>query len=48
MPATPERVKAAMDAIKEGRSYDPGPYYLGEPFEDVIADIIANPVAKKQ
>lgn len=47
MPATPEKIKAAMDAIKEGRDYAPDPYYIGEPYQDVLADIIAHPVAGK-
>ena len=47
MPATPEKMKAAIDLHAAGKEYAPEPYYLGEPFEEVMADIIANPKVKK-
>lgn len=46
IPALPEKVKAAIDAKKAGMDYAPQKYYLGDDFEDVLDDIIANPVGR--
>jgi len=45
IPATPDKVKAALAAKAKGESYEPKTYYLGEDFNDVLEDIKANPVA---
>lgn len=44
IPATPERVKAGMDAIAAGEAYAPDPYFFGKSFDDVMDDIMENPV----
>ncbi|MDR1028828.1 MAG: molybdopterin-dependent oxidoreductase [Clostridiales Family XIII bacterium] len=44
LPATPERILAALDARKEGKELKPGKWYLGEDFSDIVADIRANPI----
>ena len=44
LPATPEKVKAAMEAKKEGKDLVPAPYYLGTPMYEVLEDIRNNPV----
>ncbi|MDR2109503.1 MAG: molybdopterin-dependent oxidoreductase [Coriobacteriales bacterium] len=44
LPATPEKVKAALEAQASGEEKLPEPYYLGADFWDVIEEIRANPV----
>ena len=48
MPATPDKIKAAVAARKEGRDNKPKPYCLGDSFDDVMADIAAHPVTVKR
>jgi len=47
IPATPEKVKAAIQAVKAGKNIAPARYYLGGDFYDVVDDIKANPVEVK-
>lgn len=44
LPATPEKVRAAMEAKAAGKDLTPAPYYLGDPFDEVMKDIRDNPV----
>jgi aldehyde oxidoreductase len=46
MPATPDKIKEGLQALARGEMYDPEPYYLGEDFDEIMDDIIANPVEK--
>ncbi len=48
LPATPEKVKAAMDAKAKGQPLVNGPYYMGGDFHERIAYKLANPVAVEQ
>ncbi len=45
IPALPAKVKAGLDAIKEGKKpYAPAKYFLGSDLYDELEDIKANPV----
>ena len=45
LPALPEKVKAGIDAIAEGREpYKPEKYYLGGDMYDELEEIAENPV----
>jgi aldehyde oxidoreductase len=44
LPATPEKVRAALDAKARGESVAPARYYLGGDFDDVVDEIKANPL----
>ena len=44
LPATPDKVKAAIDAKAAGKDYAAEPYYFGCDPEDMLAYIKANPV----
>lgn len=46
IPATPQRVLAAMTAKAEGRESKPEPYYLGTSFEDALAEAAAHPLSE--
>ncbi|MGI6404786.1 MAG: molybdopterin-dependent aldehyde oxidoreductase [Oscillospiraceae bacterium] len=47
LPATPEKVKAGLEALEKGEVAPPLPYYLGGDFYEKIDEIKANPVAVK-
>ena len=42
MPAKPEKIKAAMEAKKEGKEIKPDKYFLGSDLFDEIEDIVEN------
>jgi len=45
LPARPDKVKAGLDAIKEGKKpYEPKKYFLGSDMYEELEDIKANPV----
>ncbi len=44
IPATPAKVKAALEAKSEGKSYAPGKYFLGSDLYEELENIKANPV----
>lgn len=44
LPARPAKVKAALEAKKEGKELKPQKYYLGKDFEDVLDDIKNTPI----
>ncbi len=44
LPATPDKVKAAIDALKEGKEIKPDKYFLGSDLFEELAEIQANPV----
>ena len=44
LPARPDRVLAAIEAKAAGKDATPEKWYFGESFEDLVADIKANPV----
>jgi aldehyde oxidoreductase len=44
LPATPEKVKAALDAKAAGKDQTPEKWYLGGDFYDTLDDIKANPI----
>jgi aldehyde oxidoreductase len=44
MPAKPEKLKAAVEALKAGKELKPDPYYLGPDLFEVLDDIAQNPV----
>jgi aldehyde oxidoreductase len=45
LPATPDKIKAGLDAIKEGKKpYEPAKYFLGSDLYDELEKIKANPV----
>ena len=44
LPATPDKIKAAVEAKKEGKEYNIPEYYFGIDFDEYLDDIIANPV----
>lgn len=44
LPATPDKVKAAMEAKAAGKELKPDKYYLGPELYDVLEDIEENPV----
>ena len=47
LPATPEKIKAGLDALASGQEiYSPGPYNLGSDFYKTVADIAENPVVR--
>ncbi|MBN1381177.1 MAG: molybdopterin-dependent oxidoreductase [Deltaproteobacteria bacterium] len=48
LPAKPEKVKAAIEAKAADKEYAPAKYYLGQDFDEVLADIKANPAEKKR
>jgi len=45
LPATPDKILAALDAKGKGKELKPEKYYLGEDFDDVVAYVKANPVS---
>ena len=45
LPATPEKVKAEMEAVANGTTTMPEKYYLGPDMYEVLDDMIAHPVA---
>ncbi len=44
LPATPDKVKAGLEAKKLGKDIKPAKYYLGTDFEDELEYIKANPI----
>ena len=44
IPATPEKVKAAMEAKAAGKDLTPEPYYLGDPLYEELERIKKNPI----
>jgi len=44
LPALPAKVKAAMDARKNGQIIKPNKYYLGTEFEDMLDEIANEPI----
>ena len=44
LPATPEKVKAGLEAKARGEEIKPEPYFLGSDFDETVEDIINNPV----
>jgi aldehyde oxidoreductase len=44
LPALPAKVKAALDAKREGKDMTPPKYYLGPDFEDTLDEIRDNPI----
>ncbi len=44
LPATPEKIKAGLEAKKRGGDIKPAKYYLGNDFEDELEYIKANPI----
>jgi aldehyde oxidoreductase len=44
LPATPEKIKAALEAKARGESATPARWYLGGDFDDVVDEIKANPI----
>jgi aldehyde oxidoreductase len=44
LPATPDKVKAGLEAKKQGKDIKPAKYYLGTDFEDELEYIKANPL----
>ena len=46
LPATPEKIKEAVEAKERGEDMNPYPYYLGEDFYDTMDYIKANPTNK--
>jgi aldehyde oxidoreductase len=44
LPATPDKVKAGLEAISRGEDLTPPKYYLGSDFEDELEYIKANPL----
>jgi aldehyde oxidoreductase len=44
LPATPDKILAALEAKEKGDDARPEKWYLGEDFADVVADIKANPI----
>jgi aldehyde oxidoreductase len=44
LPATPGKILAALEAKAQGKELKPDKWYLGDSFEDVVAEIIANPI----
>ena len=45
LPATPDKVKAGIDALAAGKKLEPpAPYFLGSDLIEALDDIIANPV----
>ncbi|MDR1495639.1 MAG: molybdopterin-dependent oxidoreductase, partial [Clostridiales Family XIII bacterium] len=45
IPATPDKILAALEAKAQGRELKPEKWYLGDSLDDIIEDIKANPVA---
>ncbi len=44
MPATPKKLKDAIDKKAAGEEYAPEPFVVGRPFAEVMAEIEANPI----
>ncbi len=44
LPATPDKVRAALAAKAEGRELKPAKYWLGSELEDALEDIINHPI----
>ena len=44
LPATPDKVKAGLEALKRGEDLTPPKYYLGTDFEEELELIKANPM----
>jgi aldehyde oxidoreductase len=44
LPATPDKILAALDAKAQGKELKPDKWYLGDSFEDVVAEILAHPI----
>ena len=44
LPATPDKVKAGLEKLANGEDLTPPKYYLGQDFEDELAEIKANPL----
>jgi aldehyde oxidoreductase len=45
LPATPDKVKAGIEALAAGKTIDPpGPWFLGSDLIEALQDIKANPV----
>jgi len=44
LPATPDKVKAGLEALKRGEEIIPEKYYLGTDFEEELDFIKANPI----
>jgi aldehyde oxidoreductase len=44
LPATPDKILAALEAKEKGDDARPEKWYLGDDFADVVADIKANPI----
>ena len=44
LPATPAKVKAALEAKERGEEIKPEPYFLGSDFEDAIEEVRNNPI----
>lgn len=48
LPATPDKIKAALDMKKKGKEPKPDKYYTGPDFHQALDEILANPVRKKE
>jgi aldehyde oxidoreductase len=44
LPATPDKILAALKAKEEGKELKPGKWYLGDDFSDIVADVKENPI----
>jgi aldehyde oxidoreductase len=44
LPATPDKVKAAMEAKAQGKELKPDKYFLGSELFEVLEDVLENPV----
>jgi aldehyde oxidoreductase len=44
LPATPDKIKAGLEALKQGKDIKPAKYYLGNDFEDELEYIKSNPI----
>lgn len=48
IPATPDKIKAALNAKAEGKELKPAKYYLGVDFDEALEEIKANPIGVPQ
>ena len=46
LPGTPDKIKAGLKAIEEGKEYAPEKYDFGSDFDQILDDIKANPVCE--
>lgn len=46
LPARPEKIKAGLEALSQGKDTKPAKYFLGSDFYDEMEDIISHPVGQ--